>query len=371
MSTASASDRFWPATFAERGATVPFTTPVLAAARLRSTQPERVEYLIPGLSGSKGTYVIPAKSVPEMFRLTVHDRALLEEMERKTATSPHDIRIATLKVASTGLAGAEAAQAAKAVLSAAENQELVTRLFVVVRALEQLSNSKEKFVVTDLMSDSGKKRARAELAAAGERLDIELQELLDRLEQWGNMIAPLGVSRSAAVGPMRRVWQQLVVLSRAMRDWASGEWADDAKPDATLVADVAEETNRVATQPIADLDMALDNIAKYIVPWGETEQALKASMDKLGWFFDGWDHVLKVWDLAQREAHYRQKEAVVEMVRLLPLVPQSEIKAANQAKWADMSVSMRRQVRVLEGWNSGEIDLELMMRLEKYKSTVV
>ena len=83
MSTASASDRFWPATFAERGATVPFTTPVLAAARLRSTQPERVEYLIPGLSGSKGTYVIPAKSVPEMFRLTVHDRALLEEMERK------------------------------------------------------------------------------------------------------------------------------------------------------------------------------------------------------------------------------------------------------------------------------------------------
>ena len=58
------------------------------------------------------------------------------------------------------------------------------------------------------------------------------------------------------------------------------------------------------------------------------------------------------------------------MVRLLPLVPQSEVKS-NQAKWVDLSVSMRRQVRVLEGWNSGEIDIELMMRLEKYKASVI
>jgi F0F1-type ATP synthase membrane subunit c/vacuolar-type H+-ATPase subunit K len=143
--TATASERFWPATFAERGVTVPFTTPVLAAAKLRTLSPEKREFLIPGLSGSKGTYVVPAKAVPEMFKLTVHDRALLEEMERTQASSPYAIRMATLKVAGTGLAGAEAMNAAKAVLAAAENQELVTRLFVVVRALEQLSAGKEKW----------------------------------------------------------------------------------------------------------------------------------------------------------------------------------------------------------------------------------
>jgi hypothetical protein len=349
---------------------VPFTTPALVAARLRSTQPEKVEYLIPGLSGGKGTYVIPAKAVAEMFKLTVHDRALLEELERKAATSPHDIRIATLKVASTGLAGGEAAAAAKTVLSAAENQELVTRLFVVVRALEQLSPNPNKISITDMITDAGKKRARAELAAAGDRLDVPLQELLDRLEIWGNMIAPLGVTRSAAIGPMRRIWQQQLTLAQAMRDWAAGDWADDAQPDAILIADVAEETHRVATTSIAELDGALDNISKFIVPWTETEQQLKAAMDKLGWFFDGWDQVLKVWDAAQREAHYRQREAVTEMVQLLPLVPQSEVRT-NQQKWVDATTSMRRQVRVLEGWTTGEIDMELMMRLEKYKATVI
>ncbi|MBM3549255.1 MAG: hypothetical protein FJX54_20145, partial [Alphaproteobacteria bacterium] len=315
MSTATSNERFWPATFAERGATVPFTTPALAAARLRSMDPEKVEFLVPGLSGGKGTYVIPAKAVMEMFKLTVHDRALLEELDRKSATSPHDIRIATLTVASTGLAGGEAAMAAKTILSAAENQELVTRLFVVVRALEQLSPNPTKISVTDMITEAGKKRARADLAAAGERLDIPLEELLDRLEIWGNMVAPLGVARSAAIGPMRRVWQQQMVLARAMRDWAAGDWADDAQPDATLIADVAEETNRVATGPITELDGALDNIAKYIVPWDETERQLKAAMDKLGWFFDGWDQLLKVWDAAQREAHWSCPESFAHLIR--------------------------------------------------------
>jgi len=58
------------------------------------------------------------------------------------------------------------------------------------------------------------------------------------------------------------------------------------------------------------------------------------------------------------------------MVRLLPLVPQSEVRQ-NQQKWVNATVSMRRQVRVLEGWTTGEIDMELMMRLEKYKATVI
>lgn len=369
--TSTANERFWPATFGDRGATVPFTTPVLAAARLRCKEENKVEYLIPGLSGSKGTYVVPAKAVPEMFKLTVHDRALLEEMEEHPATNPYDIRLAAMKVARTGLAGVEAATAARTILAAAENQELVARLFLVVKALEQLSTKKEKFPVADLMSEAGKKRARAELTIAGERLGIELQPLLDRLEEWGTMIAPLGISGTAAIGPMRRVWQQLTELSRALRDWATGDWVDESKPDATLIADVAEETNRVAATPISSIDRAIEEIAKYIIPWEETSQQLKASIDKLGWYFDGWDIVLKVWDEAQREAHHRQKDAVTEMLRLLPMIPQSELKAAQQQKWSTMTVSMRRQVRVLEGWTTGDIDLELMQRLERYKATAI
>jgi hypothetical protein len=371
MSTATANERFWPATFADRGATIPFTTPTLAAARMRAREGEKVEYLVPGLSGSKGTYVIPSKAIPEMFKLTVHDRALLEELDNNEATTPYAINIASLRVARTGLAGAEAAVAAKAILSAAENQELVTRLFVIIRALEQLSSGTGKFAVTDLMSEVGKNRARAELTAAGHKLGIELQPLLDRLEEWGTLVAPLGVAGTVAIGPMRRVWQQLTELSRALREWAEGEWVDDARPDATLVADVAEETNRVASVPLGEIDRELDKIGKALIGWMETQAKLKVAVDRLAWFFDGWDHVLKVWDAAQREPIHRQREALTEMVRLLPLIPQNEVKAAQHTRWQDLTVAMRRQVRALEGWTTGDIDLELMMRLERYKSTIV
>jgi len=170
---------------------------------------------------------------------------------------------------------------------------------------------------------------------------------------------------------MRRTWMQLADLARAVNDWATGDWVDESKPDAALVAAVAEETNRVALAPIADIDREADRIEKALLAWDETEGRMKSAMHKLGWFLDGWDHVLKIWDAAQKESLHRQREALIEMVRMLPLVPQSELKAHQQQKWADMTVSMRRQVRVLEGWTTGDIDLELMLRLEKYKSTVI
>jgi single-strand DNA-binding protein len=47
---------------------------------LRSLEPERVEYLVSGLSGSKGTHV--TRRAAGMFKLTVHDHVLTEEPER-------------------------------------------------------------------------------------------------------------------------------------------------------------------------------------------------------------------------------------------------------------------------------------------------
>jgi hypothetical protein len=325
--TATAHDRFWPTSFAERGATVPFTTPVLAAARMRARDGRNVEFLVPGLSGSKGTYVLPSRSVPEMFRLTVHDRALLEALAASGAVTPASIRAASLRVAGTGLAGAEAATAAKAMLAAAQNQALVTQLLMIVRALGQLAPGQRGVEIGDLMEEAGKARAQA---AAGAGLGLALQPLLDRLEAWGTAIAPLGVTGTVAIGPQRRIWQQLIDLSLALRDWAAGDRLDEAKPDATLVADIAEETYDIASTPLTELDAEAGRIAAAAVAWPDTRARLQSAMDRVDWLLDGWDHVLKIWDAAQGETAQRQREALSEMVRLLPLIPQSELKDAQR-----------------------------------------
>jgi len=65
-----------------------------AAGRIRGPEIKKAEILVPGLSGGKGTYVIPWKSVPEMFKLTVHDRALHEAIGEAPTFSPRQIRLA-------------------------------------------------------------------------------------------------------------------------------------------------------------------------------------------------------------------------------------------------------------------------------------
>src|ERR1044071_3169438 len=88
-------DNFWADTFEERGAVVPFTTPVLAFSRVRE-QEQRLELLVPGLAGGRDTYVIPWRSLPSVFAMTVHDRALREEIEALPESRPEEIRVATL-----------------------------------------------------------------------------------------------------------------------------------------------------------------------------------------------------------------------------------------------------------------------------------
>ena len=360
--------RSWPASFADRGARVPFTTPALAAARLRCREPETVEFVVPSLAGAKGTYVVPAKAMAEAFILTPHDKALLTELAESGVASPYGIRMAALKVAGSGIAGARAAAQAKAALAAAENLEMVGRLFVIVRALKQLSKNGEAFAAADLMTTEGKKRGREELALAAEGLSLDLQALLDRLERWGSLVAPLGVVGSATPGPMRKLCQRLSGLTQEMIAWASGDWAGDAKPDALLIAATAGSTHRLATRQVAELDRLLDGIADRLIAWEETEQMLVAATDELAWCLDGWDQVFGIWDAAERGDRRRQKDAIADVIRILPMLPESGTQAGEPDPWTEMAMSVRRRVRPLEDWKTGEVDAELTKRLERYRA---
>src|SRR5579885_1153738 len=124
--SAQKADNFWPTTFEERGAVVAFTTPVLAYSRVRHQEEHGLELLVPGLAGGRDTYVIPWRSLPSVFVMTVHDRMLREEIEVLPDSAPTTIRGATLKVESTGLAGQANATAARQATSDDDSERLLT-----------------------------------------------------------------------------------------------------------------------------------------------------------------------------------------------------------------------------------------------------
>lgn len=112
---------------------------------------------MPGLAGGRGTYVIPWKSVPEMFKLTVHDRALHEAICEAPDFSPREIRLAALRVAQLGLAGRAASGSARALLQREDSLELVARFFLTLRIVERMAT--EPLTLAELGTTPGQKKA--------------------------------------------------------------------------------------------------------------------------------------------------------------------------------------------------------------------
>ena len=81
-----------PSTFEERGTTVPFTTPALSCARVRSDDRYNLVLLTPGFAGTQSVYVLPWKAIPDLVTMTIHDRALHEAIEREGIDAPPDVR---------------------------------------------------------------------------------------------------------------------------------------------------------------------------------------------------------------------------------------------------------------------------------------
>ncbi len=367
MTGASSSESFWPATFEERGATVPFTTPILASARVRQPDEQKLELLVPGMSGTKGTYVIPWPSLPEIFKMTVHDRALYEEIGDANVATPYEIRMAALKVARTGLAGPGVAKSAREILDEIENHELLARFFLIVRTLEQLSDDKSNTSLEELVTDEGKRRVKRALGFVALDLGINADELYDRLEKWGTAVTPIGIIDTPVDGPLRRLAKRLLPFSRALSEWAAAD-VGDSVGEAQLCADTAQETQRFVMEVMVGTDRFAGKVSDALSEWTDQYELILTNMRRISWLLDGWEILIKMWEAVENEPKFRQRETLVEMVRLLPLIPQNELQVAQQKVWNDLSKSMRRQVRVLESWSTGEIDIDLMLRLERYKS---
>ena len=54
---------FAPSTFAQRGVAVDFTTPLLVQSRIRQSDGDRVELILPNLAGGKGSYILAWRSL--------------------------------------------------------------------------------------------------------------------------------------------------------------------------------------------------------------------------------------------------------------------------------------------------------------------
>lgn len=358
------ASQFQPAKFEERGTAVAFTTPALSQARVRMDSRDNLELTVSAFSGVKGNYVIRWKDVPDIFQLTMHDRALQEEIFKKNSCLPPDVRMATLEVARTGLAGPEAQRSAEEAIAEEENEILLTRYFLFKSALEKLSGGQMNLQVSDFTSPAGRDRIRSGLGEIAKKLGTNANELYDRLERWGLYIAPLGMAGMPKEARLRRLIGGIAMLAQSLNHWADAdksEAADLARGVARVAyftEDFARDLAASAIRPVEYADRVLSN-------WEKATEALQRDIARLWWTVDGWEFILLLWKDAEDRDRDAQRAAVTEIYRVLPIIPEKE--AANRPNAAAMQENTRMQVRALEGWNSGSLDIEMVRRVENVK----
>ncbi len=301
-----------PANFAERGAFVPFTTPMLCAARLRLLA-GRPEAVIPNPSGTRGVYVIPWSALGQTCAMTLHDRRLAATLAARPVATPLGVRQAARTVAIAGFAGHAASVAA--------------------RAAEQADDAALRACLAALLNA-------APAVAAGH----------DALARLARVMTPLGLGTPTAWLP--RLVAALASLEGDMRQWGAMLSADNGAGMAIAVANQAATTLEWARSAMAAAHRLAPEAMRRLATAPDAITDALAAADRAIWLLDGWERPVLLWQLAQTEperaatlpeiaAYMPTMPLEIEMVEAAPLVALKPAAPPTQA--AAMSAIARNE----------------------------
>lgn len=358
---------FAPSTFEERGAAVAFTTPVLSQTRVRKNVHEELEVLVPNLSEGRGVYVVPWKALPMAFPMTAHDRMLQDLIVKAEGCSPGDIRTAVLEAARCGLAGPLAVEAAEAALGDDDEQRLLINFQLIAEVLKAVGLESSEFLRCGLGSEEGQKLTRELMLKGAKKLSIEPTELYARIAELAALMQPIGLTSSPKPGRLRRLMRELANFRDSMTEWTDGN-PSEAAPIGGFCAEVAEHTLNHARNVVGQFDQAMEAFETLLRQWDAKRTVVRRAATRLSWLMDGWEFLIATWAEAQGKSRHEQDLAVHELFRVLPLLPRAE-SASDQVSAADQVMAAnRRSVRAYVDWRSGQLDMDLVMRIESIKT---
>ncbi|MCR0981401.1 hypothetical protein [Roseomonas populi] len=358
-----------PATFLERGVVVPFTTPMLLGSRVRPGARRGLEIAVPSPAGIRGFYVLPLRELSDICTPTLHDRLLLDLIERAPAVTPDAITEATRQVAQDGFAGQEAAMAATGAHKARAGQRLVTNYRLLLLLIRQTEWPGEHALPPERDAPLNVQR-RAERAVA-------------RLAQAAGLSPPAVVTAMEglteaymAVGfrgdPTRARYQgELLALEEMAGEVARwGELAVDPQQSgcASLIARSARLTVEAGQILVERALAAAEDFRALVLRWTADAEGVLRETSRLAWLLDGWSVMTGLWRCADRLG---RPAAIGEMAMMVPSMPREVTRwtgeATGEASDEPHSVthSMRsRFVIRMTDWRTGRL-LELMERNEQ------
>ncbi len=329
-------EAYQPKTFRERGVAAPFTTPLLAGARLRAT-PGRsghvLEAIIPNPAGRRGVYIVPWSESGDLCRPTMHDARLTEILVGRLDLSrlrPAMVRQAGWEAAAEGHAGRGGATAAQRVL-------------------------RDNAVRFAMMS------ARLQPVFAG-----QLSETAPDPAAWDRLTALLADIHlpEGAAARMPTLAEAVGALAVALPEWAAAR-SGPVVAAAQLVATAAKLVHGGATYLLRIAAAQIDESTTLLRDWLADPAGVERTLSRTEWLLDGWERLVLLWQVGLPGPAV----TALEMAALLPVWPDEaeawlELPAGTAVQWAHRPMPPSRL------WTDPTVTVDQIARNERLRAMV-
>jgi hypothetical protein len=358
------SDAFEPTSFRDRGATVPFTTPLLLNARIRVAASGRgFEMVVANPSGGRGALILPWSAMVDICSPTLFDRHLWESLATSSDISPIGIRHEAQRLATLGLAGRQAALAAKDALRREQASQRMVRgmlLESLIAATETTDESSSRPATED--GSAFMKRAKRATARAATVAKVGLAEFAADLEALAVALSGARPKMKGEEGRLRQMMSELKRTTDEITDWIDGEQQEGAHiMAAKFVVATARQTLECGEFALATTDALIADLGNRIPRWRTERDSILESARGPDWVLDGWKTPMALWQAAgpnQRQA------AIWEMATIAPILPrEGKIWLGEKADWRDTPRRITQVVREKSDWRSGNA-MEMVARNE-------
>lgn len=367
MSAGAFLEDYRPATFLERGVATPFTTPILAAARVRPARRLKLEFVIANPAGGMGWYVMPWEGLTTLAKVSVHDVLLFENIGKLELITPYAIRAAARGVAVSGAAGRAALKAAKAADQKDEEDRLIANFLLIMRLLKETGLKDLDWRSLDPTDRNLKTKLRRYIETLQPVLGAPPETIYTWLEELSGIVAPVGFAGRDFPARLQNVFDNLKTFCRTMSSFANTD-ATDAGIAARFIADVAKHTADIAETTFADCHAELNDLKQLLRNWSANRERVLERFGRPDWLLDGWQSISAIWDDAVNGGRDAQRAAAVEIQRLVPVMPKEVTEWVTGADTGDHLWQFRRWVKPNVDWRTGAAALDRTARNEALRA---
>jgi hypothetical protein len=370
-------------TFASRGVSVPFTTPVLAGARLRQARLRQaelgqasvrqaelgqagnqdIELVLPNPFGGRGIYVLPWSGVRALGKPTVHDTALFRHCLRLQAVDPAGIRDAALDVAREGHAGRGAEAAATATIAQDRGLRARTHTALMLRLIEQVDPDFPPAPSVAEQAAHLNRRTCLVLDRIAPSLGCQPAELATALTALASALSPIGSVAGDRDARIPRLLCRLEETQAGLTDWLRADPGNDMGGLGQAISAAIGRICETGSAVLESTRTALAQPVTILKRWIADRNGVLAQVTRCDWLLDGWERVGLLWLCAATEA--ARRAALLEMAPLVPVLPREVLQWTDTAIAADAMQPACLVTSSQDSWRTGGAAFALIARNER------